>query len=94
MFLKPKAKNRRYQREKAARAFRDAVWDRDEGRCRHCGVWCVRTPREAGGWDDIGHVHHLRGRNVAPKDRYNPDRAVLLCAKCHRAVHDGQIVLS
>lgn len=97
---KPEARKKtkaRQQRADAKRAktFRFAVWIRDGSHCRHCGqeLWNREfIPGLTG--DLVGHVHHLRGRNVAPEDRYNPDKAVLLCARCHRAVHDGRIVLS
>ncbi len=64
-------------------AFVQAVWKRDEGKCRRCDRRVFRTlclePRR-------GEVHHRRGRNVAPEDRFNPDAAVLLCAECHEKV--------
>jgi 5-methylcytosine-specific restriction endonuclease McrA len=85
---KLKARKKRQQAAKA-KAFRDAVWkQRDHGRCRVCGGWCFR------GLEGLtGHVHHLRGRRVDPVNKYNPQRAVLLCAGCHRAVHSGKIKL-
>lgn len=94
-FPKPRQfKTSRRQREEATKgkAFRDAVWGRtastlagwvEVSSCERCLVYLLRTSGH-------GHVHHLRGRNVAPEDRYNPDAAVLLCATCHRAVHDGK----
>lgn len=77
--------------EAKARAFRDAVWLRDGHCCTHCGrrVYRVifREPYQ-------GHVHHLRGRNVAPQDRYNPKRAVLLCAEHHALAQRHEITIS
>ncbi len=64
----------------AATTFRNAVWKRDGGRCRHCERRVVRTLELI---PEAGHVHHRRGRNVAPEDRYNVHEAVLLCARCH-----------
>lgn len=88
-----RAKRKRGLAEKA-RLFREAVWTRDCGECQACKNWC-RWPNSTAAWPRrIGHVHHLRGRNVAPEDRYNPDQAVLLCAVCHRAVHDGKLRLT
>jgi 5-methylcytosine-specific restriction endonuclease McrA len=61
-------------------AFRKAVIARDGGKCRLCGIVVKRTlelvPNRA-------EVHHLRGRNVAPADRYNVSAALLLCRRCH-----------
>lgn len=66
--------------EKKLKAFRAAVWKRDEGKCRLCGRRVKRTlelePLR-------GEVHHLRGRNVAPEDRYTVSRALLVCLECH-----------
>lgn len=68
------------ERDAKASAFRQAVWKRDEGRCRHCGKTVIRTVELL---PNAGHVHHRRGRNVAPEDRYTVERAVLLCGRCH-----------
>lgn len=71
-------------------AFRKQVWLRDKGLCRVCGVKVLRTitldPRR-------GEVHHRRGRNVAPEDRFNVARAVLLCARCHLRVTRHEVVI-
>lgn len=77
------------QRERAMRKLRDAVWARDRSRCRRCGILLIR-----GGlfWTGVGHVHHLRGRNVAPQDKFNPDACVLLCAGCHWKAHEKTVV--
>lgn len=68
------------ERDTRAQAFRNAVWTRDEGKCRHCERPVRRTLELV---PEAGHVHHRRGRNVAPEDRYVVARAVLLCAGCH-----------
>ena len=67
-------------REARARAFRKAVWERDKGQCRIC-----KKPVVKGSWEIHwrGEVHHLRGRNVAPEDRYNVNKAILVCAFDH-----------
>lgn len=71
---------RKRELEAKDRAFRKAVWARDEGFCRACGVKVKRTvlpePYQ-------GHVHHRHGRRVRPEDRFKVGRAVLLCAICH-----------
>ena len=67
-------------REEQDRVFRARVWARDLGKCRICHHAVKRTlgldPRR-------GEVHHLRGRRVAPEDRWNVDRAILVCLFDH-----------
>lgn len=78
-------KARRAARTKAGQVFRERVRQRDGYRCRHCGRRVMRT---ADHWlPNAAHVHHLRGRHVAPQDKYNVDAAVTLCGQCHRAAH-------
>lgn len=71
-----------YKRDhaKKARDFRSAVWHRDGSHCRACGRHVYRTLEHT---PERGEVHHRRGRNVAPEDRYNVNEAVLLCGICH-----------
>lgn len=69
------------EREAKAAAFRKAVWARDGSKCRHCGRRVVHTAALV---PSRGEVHHRRGRNVAPEDRFNVRAAVLLCGVCHR----------
>ena len=78
-------KRRRKARTNAGKAFREAVRQRDGYRCRLCGRRVRRTLDVLA--DDAAHVHHIRGRNVAPEDRFNPDTALTLCGKCHRKEH-------
>lgn len=66
--------------EKAAVKFRADVWKRDDGKCRLCGI---KVKRCLDLRSDRGEVHHIRGRNVAPADRYNVKAALLLCGSCH-----------
>lgn len=66
--------------DQQAQAFRRAVWARDEGICRSCGRKVIHTIDAV---PNRGEVHHRRGRNVAPEDRYNVKKAVLLCLLCH-----------
>lgn len=75
------------QREKTESAFRAAVWKRDKSQCRLCGRKVTRSVDST----VRGHVHHLRGRNVAPEDRTNPDKALLVCAICHANIHAGKV---
>lgn len=66
--------------EKAASEFRLAVQKRDGMKCRVCGRKVIRTLELR---PERSEVHHLRGRNVAPEDRYNVDQAIQTCAMCH-----------
>ena len=75
---------------KADRQFRSAVWRRDEGRCRLCARVVRRTLTVC---PEQGHVHHLRGRRVAPQDRYNPKAAILVCRSCHEQHHTGVVTV-
>ncbi len=74
--------------KKQAAAFRAAVLTRDGMQCRLCGKPVRKTLELA---PDASHVHHLRGRNVAPEDRYNPKKALTLCGACHSQVHQGTL---
>ena len=76
---------KRAARTRAGKAFREAVRQRDGYRCRRCGKPVRRTLDHLA--HDAAHVHHLRGRNVAPEDKYNPDAAITLCGACHRREH-------
>jgi len=78
-------KRRRKARTRAGKSFREAVRQRDGYHCRHCGRPVRKTLDHLA--DYAAHVHHLRGRNVAPEDRYNPDAAITLCGRCHRKEH-------
>ena len=75
MFPKPEPRAKfkaRQQRAEAkrAKAFQMAVWQRCGPWCKYCGC-PVRHPADDD-WLRVGHVHHLRGRNVAPEDKFNP----------------------
>ena len=68
-------------REQRDRDFRKAVWMRDRSLCRACGRRVRRTLELVA---ERGEIHHRRGRNVTPEDRFNVEQAVLLCGSCHR----------
>lgn len=70
----------KFERDRLSQAFRNAVWARDGSRCRHCDRIVLRTLENV---PNQGHVHHRRGRRVAPEDRYNVARGLLLCNLCH-----------
>lgn len=68
------------EREKLERAFKLAVWLRDRARCRACDRKVIHSIERIA---ERGEVHHRRGRNVMPEDRFNVAAAVLLCYRCH-----------
>lgn len=76
--------------EAKARAFRQAVWSRDKGKCQYCGR---RVFRMLEALPERGEVHHRRGRNVSPEDRYNVAKAVLLCLLCHILAQRREITI-
>lgn len=80
-----KAKRERFLK---GREFRRVVWARDQGLCQYCHVRVKKTLELH---PDRGEVHHKRGRNVAPEDKYNPDTAVLLCLACHMKAQRHEI---
>ena len=87
----PRVKDRvkaRKERDGKASAFRAAVWARDASKCRLCGRKVTRTLTICA---EQGHVHHLRGRRVAPEDVYNPAKALLVCGLCHHDIHAGKV---
>jgi hypothetical protein len=80
----------RAQDEKALAKFRAQVWKRDAGTCRICGRRVVRTVELR---PERGEVHHLRGRNVTPADRYNVKAALLLCLVCHQKAQAHEVTV-
>ncbi len=88
---KPRLKDRvesKREADKKAQAFRRAVWVRDDGICQVCRRKVVQTLELV---PNRGEVHHMRGRNVSPEDRYNVGKARLLCAVCHGKVTRREI---
>ncbi len=77
--------------DRQACAFRREVWKRDGRKCRVCSRRVVQTFELV---PNRGEVHHLRGRNVAPGDRYNVAQARLLCKSCHGKVTRHEIKVS
>lgn len=72
--------------------WKRAVWDRDEGKCRSCGVRCVKVrelhPRR-------GECHHVEPR-ANRATRWNLRNGLLVCAGCHQritgAVNDKLVI--
>jgi len=76
--------------EKQLAAMRLIVWAREKGHCKLCKRKVIPTLSLV---PERGEVHHLRGRRVAPEDRYRSDRAVLLCAACHIDVTEKRVMV-
>jgi 5-methylcytosine-specific restriction endonuclease McrA len=76
--------------EKQLAAMRRAVWARDKGQCQKCKRKVVQTLSLV---PERGEVHHKRGRRVAPEDRYDPKKCVLLCASCHTKITRHEVKL-
>jgi len=72
------------------RAWKHAIWSRDNGHCRACGRRVVKSFAYA---PHRGECHHLVQRAIQAT-RWDPDYAVLLCAACHQAVteHRSRLV--
>lgn len=81
-----KAKKRAEESRVMKDAFR-AVSSRDGYCCRVC-----RRAVGAIGLLEAGHHHHLQYRSTG--GRHDTDNLVLLCVRCHQAVHDAEIRLS
>ncbi len=88
---------------KQLKAFRDAVWAREQLRdgsyglaqwaaCQHCHRWVFREE----GREPSADVHHRIGRRNKAT-RYDPGNGVLLCNHlvndCHRRAQAGEITI-
>lgn len=78
------------KRDRRSQAFRQAVWQRDGGRCRHCGRLVRRTLELV---PDRGEVHHRQTRGAHPDRRYDVANGVLLCAVCHQQAQRHEITV-
>ena len=62
--------------------WKRAIWDRDQGICRCCGVQCVKGrelhPRR-------GECHHLEGR-ANRVTRWDTRNGCLVCNSCHERI--------
>ena len=82
----PTKTQRKTLEDKRGRAFRDAVWEREQARDRATGQILSRVHSSS---FVRGEVCHLKGRRVAPELKYNPRNAILLSAEHHR-LSDGR----
>ncbi len=64
------------------------VWKRDAFKCVYCTKPVIKSLERL---PNRGEVHHVRGRNVTPEDRYRVDSLVLLCALCHSLAQQHKI---
>ena len=77
-----------------AKAFREAVWERDRGVCQHCGLAVHRPGTEPyAGYYRTGHVHHKIPRSLAPRLRFDPANGILVCHADHLSIHSGKLTL-
>jgi len=75
--------------DKAAEKFRDAVWRRDQGKCRCCGRVVVKSLELR---PDRGEIHHLTRRAKAKALLTDPRNGILICLfPCHQAVTHHEI---
>ena len=63
-------------KKKTRAAFRDAVFKRDNNRCRVCG-WCAFNAEHS------LDAHHITDRNLMPNGGYVKENGVALCPACH-----------
>lgn len=81
------ARPAKYSHRKATKKMREKVVLRDGSRCRQCGKELNSSkPGELLGIDG-GHFHHIFPLIYGGEN--NADNILLLCAKCHMAVHSG-----
>ncbi len=76
-------------RERDLQAAGNAVWIRDESKCRVCGRRVIRSS----GAGIRGHIHHFVKRSQSKAGRADQDNMLLLCALCHSDVHGYRLVL-
>lgn len=72
------------------KTFLQAVWTRDEGKCRFCGRKVKRSLELT---PERGEVHHIASRGDFAV-RYDARNGILLCATHHQAVERHQLVIS
>jgi hypothetical protein len=91
--LTPGVVERHTRKATKAKALRDAyaiVDKRDGNRCR-----CTGLPLDPGAKEPKHRRehHHLKGRNVAPEWREDPNRIVLVSKAVHDLINNGYIVV-
>lgn len=76
------------QRERDLQVAGNAVWIRDNHKCRACGRRVIRS----NGAGIRGHVHHLVKRSQSKAHRADPESLVLTCALCHADIHGYRLI--
>lgn len=64
------------EKKKIRQNFRDAVFKRDNNRCKACG-WMLITA------DLQLDAHHITDRNLMPNGGYVEENGISLCPGCH-----------
>lgn len=75
-------KARQKSKDEQAKAFRDEVWARDQGRCRATGKPLVRSGSTD--WEQLGEVDHSILRSLAPERIYDTSNGLLLTKALNR----------
>ena len=73
-------KEKKLSKDEKAKAFRDAVWTRDQGKSRASGKKLSRTAMD---WDRRGEVHHRLKRSTNPDAVYDVGNGILLSKSEH-----------
>ena len=69
------------QKKLIRQRFREAVFSRDDHRCRTCG-WAVFT-------DEVDlDAHHITDRNDMPNGGYVKENGISLCPACHEKAEE------
>lgn len=77
--------------DKAAEAFRRAVWTRDGAKCRRCGRTVARSVELT---PDQGHVHHITARSKSKALLVDPRNGILVCAfPCHQGLTHHELAI-
>ncbi len=67
-------------------AFSEAVRERDDWTCNHCGI--IDTNAQMGGRPSIMDCSHIISRKYVSTRTY-PDNALCICRGCHRKLGDN-----
>lgn len=72
------------RRKQAIRAnFRNSVFERDEYKCRVCGVLGIIDPMFPGLTDNVLDAHHITDRTLIVNGGYVKENGISLCQPCH-----------
>jgi RNA polymerase subunit RPABC4/transcription elongation factor Spt4 len=75
------------EKKKIRAAFREAVFKRDQQRCRMCNTtsaeWRIANDAVVTG-DTYLDAHHITDRNLLPNGGYVVENGISLCPDCHQ----------